>query len=225
MIQLTRKLTLLNRVYDLYDQYVKTLDAICRRTCCDCCTCNVSATTLEAHHIINSLNSHQLLQINKRVAPQRDMPRFIPKITFNRLADIVVSGKEPPDEAMDVSWGACPLLADHICLIYPFRPFGCRCLISTKPCGQTGAAFMDEFTVTVNHLFLQVIEHIDQDGLSGNLSDVIAFGLSGDTTYEFKEQNDCHHLVSNSPLRSLLIPPEHQTKIAPILDQIRAFPI
>lgn len=224
-MQLNQKLILLDQLYRLYDQFISDIDISCHKTCCDCCTCNVTVTALEARRMLEAIPADQWPNFLKLLDATLDTPRFIPLATVNQIADLCASGNEPPEESIDAAWGTCPLLTDRLCPVYDARPFGCRCLVSTSPCQATGSAEMSEFTATVNTLFLQVIEHIDQDGFSGNLSDVMSHMLSDKTGRPVPPPSKIPHLISNSPLRRLLIPPEHQKKITPLLDQIRALPI
>jgi hypothetical protein len=224
-MHLKQKLLLLDQVYHLYDQYIRDIDTACRATCCDCCTSNVTLTSLEARCMLNALPEDQWPQVSELLSVYLDTPRFIPTATFNHIADLCASGIEPPEEFIDASCVSCPLLTDRLCHVYDGRPFGCRCLVSTRPCQDTGAAEMSEFTATVNTLFLQVIEHIDQDGFSGNLTDVMAHMMANETRRSLPLRSIQSHLVSNSPLKTLLIPPEHRVRILPILDQIKILPI
>lgn len=142
---------------------------------------------------------------------------------YRQLANICLSGNEPPEEEIDASWGSCPLLMNNTCPIYGIRPFGCRCMVSTQRCVDTGTAETDEFTITVNHVFLQYIEHIDQNGFSGNLSDVLAhtiFTESADSGTKITLRQTT--MIKNSPISALLIPPAHRGKIEPILTALRA---
>jgi len=218
-----RQLAVLDQLYQIYDQFIIPLPVACRKFCARCCTCNVSLTTLEARKIILSMNvdsNRNLLDILKKTI---NRPRFIPKITTNRLADLCLSGEDPPEEEMDPSWGPCPLLTDNACPVYEARPFACRCMVSTRQCAESGIADMDDFTLTVNHVFLQYIEHIDKNGYSGNLSDVLARAIlqepkdSGGSSAILQNT-----LIPNAPMKALLIPPEHREKIAPILSAIQA---
>jgi hypothetical protein len=224
-MRLEQKILLLDQVYRLYEHNIRNINTACRAACCDCCTCNVTLTTLEARWMLNALPEAQWPRVAERVNLFLDKPRFAPAATFNQIADLCASGMEPPEETVNASWGKCPLLTDRLCLVYDARPFGCRCLVSSSPCGETGAAEMSEFTATVNTLFLQVIEHIDQDGFSGNLSDVLSFVLAADKGHPLTNQSKPPHLIPNSPLRNLAIPPEHQAGITPILNQIKSLPI
>jgi hypothetical protein len=207
----------LDNLYAVYDQFTDTRHIACKRFCADCCTCNVTLTSLEAAWIMTGLDGGEKLNLFEKIGKTLTNPRFIPKITLNQLADICMQGGDPPDEEIDPTWGACPLLRDKTCTIYAVRPFGCRCMTSFRKCSETGAADMDDFTLTVNHVFLQTIENLDKNGYFGNMSDMLAQTLN-------KKAAGPHPppLIRNSPLSALLIPPEHREKIQPILDSIRA---
>lgn len=223
MLTVYRKLAVLNRLYETYDRFIAPFPVACQKFCADCCTCNVTLTTLEARKIVQALDFDSQRNLLNKLRIQMTGPRFLPKITTNQLADLCLSGEDPPEEAMDPSWGHCPLLEDNACRIYDVRPFACRCMISSRRCSDSGAADMDDFILTVNHVFLQYIEHIDKNGFSGNLSDVLArliiqeSSSSGDPSGI--PQNT---LIPNAPLKALLIPPAQREKIAPILSAIRA---
>jgi len=210
----------LDQLYALYDQFTGGRNIACRKFCADCCTCNVTLTSLEAARIMAGCDDEKKLNLIKKLEKTLEKPRFIPKITLNRIADICMQGSDPPDEDIDPAWGPCPLLADKACTIYDDRPFGCRCMTSFRKCSETGAADMDEFTLTVNQVFLQTIENLDKNGYFGNLSDILAQTLA-------KEAAKPHppRLIRNSPLNALLITPEHREKIQPILVAIRSIRI
>lgn len=209
------RLAALDAVYDLYDQFSEGLNIACGRSCDTCCTCNVTLTSLEASRILAGITEGERSILQTKLRRQRRQPRFIPTLTANRLADCCRLGEPPPEEAMDPAWGPCPLLENKECVIYRLRPFGCRCMSSTLRCRNGGEAVMDEFTFTVNHLFLQIIEHLDQAGYSGNLSDMLGYLLSTQTAPP-------HHLIRNAPARYLLIPPAHQTTIQPMIAALNA---
>jgi hypothetical protein len=76
----------------------------------------------------------------------------------------------------------------------------------------------------VNTVFLQVVEHLDAEGCSGNLIDVLQFLASGGNrqVYE-KGQLNCedHLMIVNWKLKVLMIPPLHRQRIEPILQKLR----
>lgn len=226
MFNVYRQLAVLDQLYKIYDQFIDSLDIVCEKFCADCCTCNVTMTTLEAYKIISALDLDSSATMLGKLNQQIKKQRFIPKITTNQLADICLSGDDPPEEEIDASWGPCPLLIDNTCPVYNLRPFGCRCMVSKQRCTDIDTATIDKFTITVNHVFLQYIEHIDQNGFSGNLADVLAhtiFNESADSVSKITRRQTT--MIKNSPMSALLIPPEHREKIEPILTALRAIEV
>lgn len=223
-LDLNTKLSALDRVYRLYDRFVPQQDLACKKFCTDCCTRNVTLTTLEGFRIIDSLvatHGENLLEALHRDAAKS---RFTPRISINQLARWCAEGKEPPDEPNDLFDEKCPLLHDDACLIYAARPFGCRCMLSKQPCGSSGYADMDEFVLTVNTVCLQVIEHIDADGLTGNLTDMLIFLESDEHRHAYRAEGStvpAGGLIQNRALSVLMIPPAHRTRIEPLLTALR----
>jgi hypothetical protein len=70
---------------------------------------------------------------------------------------------------------------------------------------------------------LQVIEHIDASGFSGNLADILMF-LATKENRRAHEANALKFpnapLISNLPIKVLMIPPEHRMHIQPILNAL-----
>jgi hypothetical protein len=83
---------------------------------------------------------------------------------------------------------------------------------------------MDPFVLTVNNIFLQLIEHIDATGCSGSLVDILRCLLNDRqrNTYETRRLNcRSHQLIPNRTLKVLMVPPVHQKRIQPILATLR----
>ena len=119
----------------------------------------------------------------------------------------------------------CPLLLDELCSIYALRPFNCRCFISRRPCAETGCADVEEFVLSVNTVFLQTIEHVDAEGCSGNLLDVLGVLANEEKRRAYAEGSlhcTANGLIANRPMQVLMLPPEHRERIEPILSQLRA---
>lgn len=207
------RIVALNRIYALYETYTQTLSLACRKHCAHCCTCNVTITRLEAAYIYRSLSPEKQAELRRALAPQLEKKRYQPAITLNRMAELCMAGADLPEEEIDPAWGPCPLLTDKACPIYEVRPFGCRCLLSFRNCGETGAAEIDDYTITVNYVFLQFIEHLDQKGFSGNFADVLT---------AMKTEPADRSLPANRPIPALLIPPAHQLRIKPLVDQLQS---
>jgi hypothetical protein len=223
-MDLKAKLAVLDRIYEIYDDFSNRLAVACKRRCSMCCTSQVTVTTIEGYKIVSHLKAagkpelFETIRLGKHEEPIQHL------ITTNTIADLCVRGNEVPDEPEDFPKGVCPLLTDDECPVYPVRPFGCRCFVSTKTCREDGWAEVDPFVLTVNTLFMQYIEHLDQNGASGNMTDVVHFLESEENRAVYRRhaiQPIDGRLAANRPISVLMIPPEHQGKIQPILDRIR----
>jgi len=223
-MKIKTKLEALNRVFEIYDAFSSTLDLACKEKCAHCCTTNVTMTTLEGYKIVDDLIASGKLDVIDRFKEMEEMPRFQPLLTTNRMAELCAADAKVPQEDSADKWPACTLLTGSLCTIYDLRPFGCRCFISRQNCGETGYANIDDFTASVNTVFLQVIEHLDAEGCSGNLIDVLKFMASADNRRGYLEgKMNCENggLIVNWELKVLMIPPEHRERIEPLLQQLR----
>ncbi len=219
------RLAVLDRIYAIYDDFAGELDVACRKYCALCCTCNVTLTTLEGYQIAKDLIATGQSHLLEKMQAESGRKRFQPAVTINALAEDCMQGKEPPEETSDPAWGPCPLLKDAECPFYRVRPFGCRCMLSKQNCQETGFAEMDSLVLTVNNVFLQYIEHIDARGFSGNLTDVLAFMASIENRRQYKTNhlpNTPANLITNRPIKVLMIPPEHRPEIKPILNSLNS---
>jgi hypothetical protein len=227
-MDLIAKLTLLERMVDIYDRFVDGYDLACEKYCAHCCTANVTMTTLEGYRILTHLEKSGETRYLETIARQSHPDRFTPQVSINRLADICARDDEPPEEHLSPDAGPCPVLADDACPLYPVRPFGCRCMVSARNCGKTGFADMDPFVLTVNDVFLQYLEHIDAQGFTGNFADVMQF-LAPDENrqkYAAGQLNTAPTgLVPNQPVFVLMIPPEHRERIQRLLKEIRSIQV
>lgn len=223
-MSLAKKLEALNRIYNIYDEFSASLDLACRAKCAHCCTTNVTMTTLEAFKIIDDFTATGRQKLIGRLKTMDGIPRFKPMLTTNRMAELCAADAKIPTEDSTDRGQDCSLLDNGLCTIYDLRPFGCRCFVSRQKCGDLGYADIDDFTASVNTVFLQVIEHLDAEGCSGNLIDVLRIMASSDNrrAYENGKLNcEANGLIVNWELKVLMIPPEHREKIEPILQQLR----
>ena len=222
-MELSKKLAALEKIYGIYDKFAASLDLACRKYCTHCCTTSVTLTTVEAYKMIMDLESIPPEDWIEKIRQAAAQTHFKPKITTNQLANLCAQGIEPPEEESS-EWNACPFLADDLCRIYTVRPFGCRCLLSRHDCGTEGYADIDDYVLSVNTVFLQSIEHMDDNGCAGNLLDVLEVIASEENrqAYENKTLNcSALGLIANQPLNILMIPPEHRTKMEPILRSLQ----
>ncbi len=227
-MDLSAKLTLLERMFEIYDRFVGEYDLACEKYCAHCCTAHVTMTTLEGYRILTRLEETGETDYLETIARQSHPDRFTPQVSINRLADICARDDDPPEEHLSPDAGPCPVLTDNACPLYAVRPFGCRCMVSAKNCGETGFADMDPFILTVNDVFLQYLEHIDAKGFTGNFADVMHFLKSDENRQKYATDQlgaAPTGLVANQPVFVLMIPPEHHERIQPLLKQIRSIQI
>lgn len=230
--------TALDRLEKIYLLYAKTLEdragenkAACGKGCSWCCTCNVVLTSLEAAFLVNRLDKQGQKRAKKNLADRVAKKRYIPLLTTNAFAKACVDGGEVPEEENDPLWGQCPLLEDGVCTVYPFRPFGCRAMMSETPCRRAGFARMPPLVLTLNNIFLQYIEHLDLGGVTGNLSDLLLlfFDIAALGKEDFhqkkalvKNLSSQAKIILNAEIPVLLVPPEHRAAAGPVIRQITA---
>lgn len=227
-MDIKNKLDVLEQVYQIYDSFASNMDMACKKYCSDCCTKNVTMTSLEGYGIIDNIMSNGEEYVLKKFDAASYSKRFVPKITTNRLAFICAKGDEPPVEDIDPLWGTCPFLQDDICRIYEARPFGCRCFTSKHKCSEKGYAEIDSLVVEVNTLFLQYIEHIDSKGYFGNLTDIVRYIIvnkNNETGDEAKKKELKKKILENHPITVFLISHEHKKKIKHVLDALNSIKV
>ena len=223
-MDLKTKIYVLNQIYNLYDRFSAGVSVACERSCCHCCTGNVTLTTLEGYVITDDMIGSNQTEILNKLDDAKTRQRFQPKMTTNMLANLCAKGQAVPDEDNDATWGECPLLKRHECPIYRMRPFGCRCFVSESPCGDTGCAAIDPFVLSVNTLFLQFIEHIDSDGYSANLIDMLSAMRTESLRAQYRKsglKTAPDAFIPNRHISVFFIPPDHRQKIAPILKSLQ----
>lgn len=207
----------IQKIYELYDRHVETLDLACQKYCADCCTADVTMTRLEGRLIVESISGKDYQELSRRITANMDAPRYQPQMTTNQYAQACMEQETPPQDIPPADSGNCPLLENDACIIYPLRPFGCRCMVSTRFCRKHGEADIDDFTLTVNTVFLQCIEHLDADGCFGSLTDVLALCMKPE--HHAGQNGGC---IANRRLPALMVPPEHREKIDRLAMQLNA---
>ncbi len=202
----------LEKIYTLYDETIDFFKTACRKKCSECCTCNVTLTRLECLYLTNSLDESEKKKMTELVRASFPEKRYIPKTSLNRFASLCAKGCDVPEDENNPEWGKCPLLQNNMCRFYDTRPFDCRAMLSRNQCSENGYADIPDIALTINHVFAQMIEHIDHRGFSANLSDMILGVLEGRT--------EKHTGVSNEKISVLMVPPEHRKKIMPVLKEL-----
>lgn len=210
-----KKRAILLEMYRIHEEYISSFNLACKIRCADCCTCNVTMTTIEGFNIACNLDDEQRKSLTERLKAAETVKRFRPAITVNGMAERCANDEDLPDEQLDATAGSCPLLVDKVCSIYEFRPFECRSFVSRHTCGEHGFADMADEAVNVNNLFRQYIEHIDADGMSGNLIDVLLKQLDVTAT----------ELIENRSVSVLMIDPEHKERLDGIMEELNTIQI
>ena len=211
----TNQIQTLKTIYHLYDRQMEKITAACRKHCSACCTTNVTMTRLEGLLICASV-SREIIAAALPDPSNGLLPRFRPSLSTNGYAKLC--GKEDGPHDDDDSReqpGSCPFLKDSVCTIYPARPFGCRCMMSTTMCNENGYAVIDDFTLTVNTLFLQFIEHYDQGGFFGNMTDVLAYLIDKDENPRISSR-----IIANQPIPALMVPPGHRENTTALVNAL-----
>jgi Fe-S-cluster containining protein len=203
------KASALRQIYAFHQELAAGFETACKAGCAACCTDQLAATTLEAGLVKDFISANNLDYLLKRL-PISPAP-YQPDATFNTLAGLCLNHKDLPESRPQAQPVACPLLnADNTCPIYPVRPFACRAMLSALPCAQNGHAEMDSALLTINEIFCQVIEHLDQGGFYGNLLDMIKPDKAPDRS----------SLLQNRPIPGLIVAPEHQNMARPIVQRL-----
>ncbi len=217
-------LAALKRIYAVYDEFCSSLALACRKNCAHCCTTNVTLTTVEGYRVMDHLVSTDNLDMIAGLEKLTAIERYQPQVSINRLAELSAAEAKVPEEEIVADAQACRLLTDNLCSIYDARPFGCRCFVSRKDCAEAGYADIDDFTASVNTVFMQTIEHLDADGCTGNLIDVLQVMSDERNRQAYADGKlTCapNGLIVNWQLKVLMIPPEHRSRMEPILHELR----
>jgi Fe-S-cluster containining protein len=223
-MDINKRLALLKVIYQLFDDFVADQAVACRKACAVCCTCNVTLTTLEGLLIVDQLTGQHRASIFERLLPFRTKGRFQPTISINQMAQMCLQGIDIPEESADPGMGDCPLLEENACPIYQLRPFACRSMLSTAVCSRGGEAHISPFIMTVNQTILQYLEAIDTPGYSGNFIDILTFFSEPMNKDAYESENlppAPAGLTTNMDLPVLMIPPEHRSRITPLLRKIQ----
>ena len=223
-MSLKAKLNALKQIYQVYDEFIQTQDLACRKYCSICCTCDVTLTTLEGRMIIDALSPAEIRVLLSKLAQKAHPGRLLPDITTNHLAHLCAQGRDFAETDRRLSPAACPLLTEHSCPVYDVRPFGCRSLVSHINCENSGFATTNDYILSINTLFLQVMEHLDSGGRLGNLSDVLIVLEAenrSSAAIRNRPEHTGRHLIRNQPLKVLMLPPEHRVRIQPILASLQ----
>lgn len=218
----------MHAVYRVYGEVAGRFPSACSRDCSACCTHNVIATSLEVEALLESLDESLLrVLVDQAVrAPTDNILR--PAITINELARRCLERRDPPSEPESFRIGPCPFRNASGCPCYDVRPFACRALWSEEPCSEHGEAIMSPLLLTINGLFQQIIEHIDQGGIQGNMLDlvrVIKSETTRDGSHSHPSSTLTERLLRNVPNPGFIVPPDHRHEAGEIINRLRREPV
>ena len=217
----------LTKIYTLFDRVTADFSLACREKCEDCCTCNVTATRLEVAYLFSCLDKKEIERVKLRLDKNLPDNRYRPGLTTNGFSQASLAGEPVQEEQNDPSWGQCPLLEDGRCTIYHARPFGCRSMMSQTPCRKTGYAQMSPLALTMGTIFLQYIEHLDAQGISGNFSDILILYMDPNfalnlSLENIKDSDKKEGFIRNRQISALMVPPEHRKDVTSIVKEMSA---
>lgn len=206
----------LEELYLIYKGATKDFSVKCHDKCPACCTSNVVATSLEIAFLIKSLSPEEIKAVKNRLASEFPEHRYVPGMTTNEFALYCLENEEQATEEENYPGGRCPLLHGDQCTIYRARPFGCRNMMSEVDCRDSGYARIPPLALTINTIFLQYIEHLDCNGVTGNLSDMLwhFFDMpegQGEPRPEF---------IKNHRIPALMVPPEHRSQVSALVGKL-----
>ncbi|ETR73495.1 MAG: hypothetical protein OMM_00915 [Candidatus Magnetoglobus multicellularis str. Araruama] len=214
------KKTVLQKMYQLYDQQSKNWPIACQCCCSHCCTDRIWMTTIEGSLIIDYIqkqNLQDILNQTQQIVPGR---RYHPKTTINQEAFLSIQDAPIPfpDE---FPFQECYFLRDNQCTIYPVRPMSCRTMISSVKCQKTGHADMTSIQISMATLFFQYIELLDQGGYYGNYLNIIEMLTSSPEIQPIQHALAKNDLLENTKIHFVMIPPQDRNALIPTMKAIQ----
>ncbi|HDH97687.1 MAG TPA: YkgJ family cysteine cluster protein [Deltaproteobacteria bacterium] len=217
----SNKFKVLAAIYSFYDQFLKGFPLACRPGCHVCCTVNIVATSLEAGHLLHS-SFFDNLDLKKLLSSATTGSVYRPSLSTNQIADFCLRQEEIPPDRVEYGEGVCPFLdQEGLCSVYENRPFACRAMSSREVCQYGGEADMEPFLVTVNLAVYQIIEHLDKEGVSGNLLDVLSELVNNQSV----SPGPGDRLISNRALPGFLITPDEQGRFRAFMRRLADFQV
>ena len=213
----TNQLVKLERLYGFHQGFLKGYRFSCTPGCSTCCTTNLLVTSLEMDFILSDPSARKTISERLGEIDIESLCLFRPHATINESAGFYLRMEEPP-EATDLDEAPpapspCPLLSSEgLCTIYERRPFACRQMVSSSRCAHGGMADMEPFIVTINLAIQQIIEHLDQGGLYGNMWDMASFMIDGTGRERLKE---------NLPIPGFLLMPSEKGRFMAFLRRLK----
>ncbi len=215
----TEPLNLLNVIYN-NAHWLAQDDWACHEGCSSCCTQSVSMTTLEGTLIVDFIADKADPSIRERLNSAA-VNAGKPSLTTNDFAKkcLAMEGVDEEEEYESWNFNPCVFLnKSKSCSIYPVRPFNCRCFLSSSPCQDQGYARVEPLIITLNSLYLQIIEHVDQGGYWGNMNEVLYYLLKKNQEPDTDPAR--FKLLPCRPSPGFLIPPEEKEEVLKSLNRL-----
>lgn len=216
------KKAILETIFERFDEWSKPFAFACERTCAFCCTQNVTITAVEAQILLDYMTAEGMQErlVNEITDVMPDQREII---TTNQFAEACLGGENPPETAYSYD-AVCPFLKDDLCTVYAARPFSCRCFASTTVCSRGGSAVIPPVYLSASTVISQLIEHVAQFNIWGNMLHVLyVLGCETGTI----EQEDGEKLAAARaccttarPLPGFLLDESEYEQIAPLLESI-----
>jgi Fe-S-cluster containining protein len=219
--------TILLTIFDAFEEWSAPIPKACVKGCAACCTRHVTLTALEGERILGFIRREGL---ERWFADRLQIDRLTttPQLTTNEYAEACLQGIETSDSGDPGNFEPCPFLDKNCCVIYPVRPFGCRCFASEKVCRPGEAAILSDISVAASTAMMQIIEHLGQHEYWGNMLDVLPAlcdissykdiaGLFADPSMIIKARLRTRRA---RPLPGFLLLAEEQEKISPLFKAI-----
>lgn len=217
------KKAILETIYACFDEWSKRFAFSCSRGCAFCCTQNVTITAVEAQILLDYIDSQGMRKwlVSKLAAglpPRREI------ITTNQFAQSCLNGDDPPLADSDFD-SVCPFLENELCMVYPVRPFSCRCFSSTVVCRRGGSAVVPPVYLSAATAVSQIIEHLGQFNIWGNMLHVLY--VLGSETGIIESGTGIEKLVATraccttaQPLPGFLLDESEREQIVVLLESI-----
>ncbi len=221
------KKNILQIIYDAFADWTADDQWACRKGCASCCTQNVAITALEGERILEFIQNQKMEEwfihkLQHNTTPHR------PSYSTNTLARACLNGKELPEEKQPAT-DQCPFLENSTCMIYPARPFNCRCFLSQQTCSPERPALVSEQHLAASTALNQLIEHLGQSEYWGNMLDVLP-ALLDISRYSSIATHLPHpattitgarsHTLRGQPLPGFVLGPEDYEHVTPLLEII-----
>ncbi len=206
-----------------FDDWAQPFDFACRRGCASCCTRHVTITGVEAQIVLEHVVAGQMQQwLAARL--ETGLPESRAGLTTNQLAQLCLEGEDPPAEHRD-SGGPCPFLEHDRCMIYPVRPFACRCFASTSSCRPGGCAVVEPAYLAAATAVSQIIEHLGQFDLWGNMLHVLyVIGCESEVIDPEPNENSLtdvrNRCTTAQPLPGFLFDESDRVRVVPLIESI-----